>query len=252
MIHEYPAYFARFYDLIYKKQRDGVDSDFFLNEIKKTRGKILELGVGTGRFFIKALNAGADVYGIDISTSMTDLLKEKIEKEHQKRISVQNLINFELEDTFDLIIAPFRVFMHILNKEEQIHSLNHIYKYLNSNGRFIFDAFVPDLNQIIQGFHDYKDFDEEYQPGKRLKRYVSTEPDLINQIINVTFTLKWDEDDGFQKRKWNFPLRFFFRHELEHLIERSKFGKNFFILGDYQGNKLKNDSKEFILVCRKN
>ena len=48
--NEYPYYFARFYDLIYHKLRDGVDNQYFLDQIKQTNGKILEVGVGTGGF----------------------------------------------------------------------------------------------------------------------------------------------------------------------------------------------------------
>ena len=58
---EYPDYFARFYDLIYHKLRDGVDNQYFLDQIKQTNGKILEVGVGTGRFFFGALSRGAAI-----------------------------------------------------------------------------------------------------------------------------------------------------------------------------------------------
>jgi hypothetical protein len=59
---EYPQNYARFYDLIYHQLRDGVDNDFFHNQISQVKGKILETGVGTGRFFVDALNQGADIY----------------------------------------------------------------------------------------------------------------------------------------------------------------------------------------------
>lgn len=62
----YPESFARFYDVIYHTQRDGVDNEYFLKEIKKTGGRVLEAGVGTGRLFTSALESGADVYGLDI------------------------------------------------------------------------------------------------------------------------------------------------------------------------------------------
>ena len=77
---EYPDYFARFYDLIYHKLRGGVDNQYFLDQIKQTKGKILEVGVGTGRFFIDALTRDADIYGFDISSSMIDVLKTKLNK----------------------------------------------------------------------------------------------------------------------------------------------------------------------------
>ncbi|MFH0760307.1 MAG: class I SAM-dependent methyltransferase [Bacteroidota bacterium] len=84
----YPKNFARFCDLIDHKQRDGVDNEYFLNEISQTKGRILELGVGTGRLFVNALKEGADIYGIDISQSMLEVLNKKLTKEQRKRISL--------------------------------------------------------------------------------------------------------------------------------------------------------------------
>jgi len=251
MTYEYPKNFARFYDLIYHQLRDGVDHDFFLNEIKQTSGKILEIGVGTGRFFIDALNLGADVYGIDISESMVNVLKSKLEKSQHHRISIQNIINFRCDVQFDLIIAPFRILMHLLEKDDQIKALNNVYKHLKPNGRFIFDTFVPDLKQLIKGLDNKIDFEGEYEPGKKMKRIVSTKPELINQVININFKLEWEEADKIKSEDWNLPLRFFFRYELEHLIERSEF-ETYKFYGDYHRNVLSEASKEFILICQKN
>ena len=250
MTHLYPKSFARFYDLIYHQQRDGVDNEYFQNEIRQTKGKILELGVGTGRLFINALNQGADIYGIDISQSMIDVLSKKLKDEQRKRINLQNIIDFSFDFKFDLIIAPFRVIMHLLEKEKQIKAINNVFEHLNKNGRFIFDVFVPDLSQLINGIDNYTDFEGEYDKGRRIKRTVSTKPDLINQIINIKFNLEWDEDNEQKHDEWMIQLRFFFRYELEHLIERSNFNR-YKILGDYLGNELNQKSKDFIIVCQK-
>ena len=250
MTHLYPKSFARFYDLIYHQQRDGVDNEYFQNEIRQTKGKILELGVGTGRLFINALNQGADIYGIDISQSMIDVLSKKLKGEQRKRINLQNIIDFSFDFKFDLIIAPFRVIMHLLEKEKQIKAINNVFEHLNKNGRFIFDVFVPDLSQLINGIDNYTDFEGEYDKGRRIKRTVSTKPDLINQIINIKFNLEWDEDNEQKHDEWMIQLRFFFRYELEHLIERSNFNR-YKILGDYLGNELNQKSKDFIIVCQK-
>jgi hypothetical protein len=94
------------------------------------------------------------------------------------------------------------------------------------------------------------DFEGEYEPGKKLKRITSTQPDLLNQIINVNFRIEWDENNELRHDEWNLPLRYYFRYELEHLIERSHF-TDYTILGDYSGNELNPDSKEFIVICRK-
>jgi len=250
MTHLYPKSFARFYDLIYHQQRDGVDNEYFQNEIRQTKEKILELGVGTGRLFINALNQGADIYGIDISQSMIDVLSKKLKGEQRKRINLQNIIDFSFDFKFDLIIAPFRVIMHLLEKEKQIKAINNVFEHLNKNGRFIFDVFVPDLSQLINGIDNHTDFEGEYDKGRRIKRTVSTKPDLINQIINIKFNLEWDEDNEQKHDEWMIQLRFFFRYELEHLIERSNFNR-YKILGDYLGNELNQKSKDFIIVCQK-
>ena len=250
MAHEYPETFARFYDLIYHQMRDSVDNEFYLREIRQTKGRVLEIGTGTGRFFINALKQGADIYGLDISPSMVSVLQKKLDKTQHNRISIQNIIDFKYDYKFDLIIAPFRVFMHLLEKEDQIKALNNVYKHLKQGGRFIFDAFVPDLNQLVNGIVNQTDFEGEYEPGKRIKRTVSTKPDLINQVINIDFLLEWDEDNEVKQEHWKTLLRFFFRYELEHLIERSDFRK-YKILGDFRGNELDQKSREFIIVCQK-
>lgn len=247
---QYPGFFARFYDLIYHHVRDGVDNNFYLNKIIKTNGKILEVGTGTGRLLIEALEIGADIYGIDISSSMLDILKVKLNEEQKHRISLQNIVDFTSGFKYDLIIAPFRVFMHLIEKRDQLKALNNAYHNLNPGGEFIFDAFVPDLKMLITGLDKMKDFDEEYETGNRVRRIVSTKPDLMNQIINVTFTIEWNEGTSNFSREWNTPMRYFFRYELEHLVERSQF-EEYNIAGDFYGNPLCPASNEFIVTCRR-
>jgi SAM-dependent methyltransferase len=250
MIYKYPANFARFYDTMYHQLRDATDNEYFQNEIQRSGGKILEIGVGTGRLFIDALNRGADIYGLDLSESMLEMLYKKLKSDQHYRISHQNILDFSYDFKFDLIVAPFRVIMHLLDIEEQIQAIDNVYNHLNSNGRFIFDVFVPDLNQLIKGVNNQMDFEGEYEPDKKIRRFVSTTPDLINQTITVNFHLEWEENNELKHDEWVLPLRFFFRYELEHLLQRSKF-EEYKIYGDYKGSELNKDSKEFIIVFQK-
>src|SRR6056297_1641795 len=250
MKHEYPENFARFYDLLYEELRDSVDKNFFMNHIQKCKGKVLEVGVGTGRFFREALNRGADIYGIDISESMLRVLKEKIKKDERHRVSLQNIVDFKFDFQFDLIVAPFRVIMHLPEKEEQLKALDNVYEHLKPGSEFVFDAFIPDLKILQEGIDEMTDFEGEYEPGKKLKRVVSNRADLVNQLIHMSFRLEWEEDDRIKQENWDVPLRFYFRYELEHLIERSRF-ESYKIYGDYEGHELDSNSKEFLVVCRK-
>ena len=246
----YPSNFARFYDTIYHQLRDGVDNEYFQNEIQKSGGKILDIGTGTGRLFIDALNRGADIHGLDISDSMLEILFQKLHRDQHYRISKQNMINFSYDFKFDLIIAPFRVIMHLLEIEDQIKAINNVYDHLKSGGRFIFDAFIPNLNQLINGVNHNMDFEGEDDQGNKIRRFVSTSPDLIRQTIQVNFHLEWVENNKLEHDDWILPLRFFFRYEMEHLLQRTKF-EEYRICGDYNGSELSKESKDFIITCKK-
>ncbi len=250
MSNLYPDFFARFYDVIYHQVRDGVDNRFYLDRIGECKGKILEIGSGTGRLLTEALASGADIYGIDISPAMIEVLRTKLPSEQRQRISLQSIVDFRSGSGYDLIIAPFRVFMHLTEITDQLNALNNVCRNLKPGGKFIFDVFNPDLKPLISGLDNITDFDGEYEPGKNLRRITSTKPDLINQIINITFRMEWNDGETVHSSVWETPLRYFFRFELIHLLERSEFA-SYRIAGDFGGGELTGDSKEFIVTCFK-
>ena len=144
----YPDFVARFYDTLYSSLRSGVDSAFYLKRIKEAKGPVLEIGVGTGRLFIPAIQSGADIYGIDVSPRMIEVLKAKLDKKYHSRIFVQNAIDLNLKKKFSLVIAPFRVFSHFIEIKNQLRALNKIHAHLKPEGKLIFDVFVLSLIHI--------------------------------------------------------------------------------------------------------
>jgi SAM-dependent methyltransferase len=242
---------VRFYDVVYDKMlnKDGIN--FYLREISNTKGPVLEAGVGSGRIFVPALNNGADIYGIDQSELMLKNLRAKINEKDHHRVSVNDMRDFSLSKKFDLVISPFRVFQHLLTIEDQLGALNCIYEHLNDGGRLIFDAFNPDLNRITKDAVDVLEFEGEYEPEKKLKRFSSVKPDGINQILNVTFKFIWDDNGKEREEEFFTPLRYYFRFELENLIGRTKF-KLENIYGDFKRSEFSKNPKEFIVVCSKN
>ncbi len=46
---------SKFYDIVYDKLRSPVDKKFYLEEIANCKGKVLEIGCGTGRILVDAL-----------------------------------------------------------------------------------------------------------------------------------------------------------------------------------------------------
>jgi ubiquinone/menaquinone biosynthesis C-methylase UbiE len=248
--NDYPEYFARFYDVIYNSIRQKADHDFFMKKILAAKGPVLDVGCGTGRFFVEALKKGADIYGIDSSSHMIDVLKSKIKESDHHRVSVQNFTELYHDLKFDLIIAPFRVMSHLLTVEDQQAAINKIYAHLNPWGTFIFDLYVPDPNLLANGMNNVTDFEGEYAPGKKLKRITSSSSDIVNQLNDVTMQFIWDENGKEKNETWNMQLRFYFRYEIEHLIARSKL-KMVGTYGGYDESPLDKNSKDFVVICQK-
>jgi len=244
----YPDFVARFYDVVYRQVRDAADKSYYVDKLVSCGGPSLEAGVGTGRIFLAALREGADVYGTDNSAEMMALLQGKLEPGHHHRIRQCDLVTMDLGKRFDLIIAPFRLLSHLIDIEDQIKALNTVYDHLTPGGIFIFDLYVPNLKLLLDGLSPTVDFDGEYAPGKRLRRTTSATSNLISQITSVTMTFDWEEEGGRHSRNWAFPMRFFFRYEIEHLIARSKL-KLKAIYGDFAESPLDASSKEFLIHC---
>ncbi|MFA4839599.1 MAG: class I SAM-dependent methyltransferase [Candidatus Neomarinimicrobiota bacterium] len=190
----YPKTIARFYNAVYDSIRTQIDRDFYLSEIHKVNGAVLEIGVGTGRIFCTALEKGTDIYGFDLSPAMIARLKEKINPGDHHRVSIQNAVNFHFNRKFDLIIAPFRMFSHLLSVDDQLTTLKNIYDHLTDGGTFIFDVFVPNLKMLIDGIDAMTDFEGIDETGRKFKRIISMHPNLIDQTTNSMMQFDWEEN----------------------------------------------------------
>lgn len=246
--HEYPEYVSRFYDVVYASLRSGVDSDYFNRKIREAKGPVLEVGTGTGRFFLEALQHRADIYGIDTSATMLQQLKNKLPHGEQHRVYRQDVRELNIPKKFELIVAPFRVFSHLLTIEDQLTALNKIHDHLAPGGTFIFDLFLPNLKMLHEGRKDAVDFDGYHAEGQKLQRSISASNDLINQVNNVAMTYTWDENGKTRSETWNFKMRYYFRFELELLIRQSKLNL-LHLYGGYDEQPLTNESKDFVIVC---
>jgi SAM-dependent methyltransferase len=252
MSEPYPEFVARFYDAVYAHVRDGVDNRYYLEQMQRAGGPVLEIGVGTGRLLRAALQRGVDAWGLDLSPAMIERCRARLDPAQRERVRVADAGTMRLERRFALIVAPFRVLSHVFAVEDQLRLLDNAHDHLLPGGRFIFDLYVPDLRLLLEGLAEQCDFDGEHAPGRRLRRFVSSAPaDLARQTNAVRMTFAWDEDDGSERRgDWDFEMRFFFRYEIEHLVARSKL-LLLALHGDFEGGPLTAASSELVVVCRR-
>jgi SAM-dependent methyltransferase len=247
----YPAFVARFYDTVYAQVRDGVDNDFYLDRMAGAGGPVLEIGSGTGRLLREALRRGIDAWGIDVSPAMVERCRAQLPPEARERVQVADAASMRLGRHFALVVAPFRVLSHLPSIEDQLRLLDTVHEHLVPGGVFVFDLYVPNLKLLLEGLPEACDFDGEWAPGLRLRRFVSSAPaDLARQTNHVRMRFVWEEADGEHRGDWEFEMRFFFRFEIEHLVARSKLSLAG-LHGDFTGGPLTAASREYVVVCRR-
>jgi SAM-dependent methyltransferase len=111
-------------------------------------GCVLELAVGTGRVAIPLSETGLSVTGIDASKAMVERLTAKTDT---IPVSIGDFADVDVPGTFSLIYIVFNTFFGLLTQEDQIRCFRNVASHLAPGGRFVIEAFVPDLSRFNRG-----------------------------------------------------------------------------------------------------
>jgi SAM-dependent methyltransferase len=257
--YEQQEFIAELYDAA-NERRNKRDVDFFIDYARQTKGKTLELGCGTGRVLIPTALAGCEITGIDLSAYMLRkcrvTLSEEVE-EVQKRVRLMqgNMVDFQTGEAYSLVTMPFRPFQHLISVEEQKACLERVNQQLLPGGRLVLD-----LNHCFPpAMYDPKYWaEQEIQrdltlSGGRSLRFTTRIADFhrdqqyndVELIYYVTYP-----DGKVERLVQAYPFRYFFRYEVEHLLELCGF-KVSDLFGDYDRSNFSNDSPEMIFVAEK-
>lgn len=252
--------FAEFYDYVVP-YRDRRDVAFFVELARQAEGPVLELGCGTGRVLIPMARAGSEIVGLDLSSPMLAVCREKLSRESadvQARVKLvhADMRKFALGQEFRLVTMPFRSFQHLLTVEEQLSCLSSIHTHLGPGGRMALDVFNPSLPRLVDD--RYLVEAEEEPPftmpdGRRVvrrSRIVSRDP--ARQILEVEFTYTVATPEGGEEQlTYRTPIRYLFRFEAEHLLARSGFAVES-IWADYDRSRYgTKDPGELIFIARR-
>jgi len=250
---------AELYDLV-PAYTNRPDVEFYIHYCRLAKQRVLELGCGTGRILLPAAETGVDITGLDLSEYMLARCRWKLSmKPGSVKDRVQlfqgNIIDFNLEDRFDLAILPFRVFQHLIAIEDQMACLKNIHRHLSTGGRLVFDVFQVNFSFITDPRRKEEcklDEEVELTDGRIMWRThcvpASHQAEQYNDI-EIYYYVK--ETSGEIKRfEHTFPMRYFFRYEVEHLLARCGF-RVVDLFGDFDRSALNDDSPEMIFVAEK-
>ncbi|PIN87000.1 SAM-dependent methyltransferase [Candidatus Woesearchaeota archaeon CG10_big_fil_rev_8_21_14_0_10_44_13] len=138
---------ARFYDLHSKLAEKIWFTKWRKQFILPLKGKILEVGIGTGKN-IGYYNKEAEVVGIDFSEKMLQIAEEKLVKSGKRNITLKQMDaeNLEFKDnSFDYVVTTC-VFCSVPNP---IKGLKEIRRVLKPTGKLIMIEHVLSKNPVI-------------------------------------------------------------------------------------------------------
>jgi len=253
----YDSFIADYYDESPIVKGRLQDVAFYRNAVREFGDPILELGCGTGRITMALAEAGKRITGLDLSGRMLERAVKKraalrVEARERVHFVQGDMARFDLGEKFRLVIIPFRPFQHLLEVRQQMDCLECVRKHLAPGGRLILDVFQTDAERMHDPVHMREVPLTEYETadGRRVRiseRVAAFHRAEQRNDVEMIFSIK--HRDGRQERLvFAWPLRYFFRFEVEHLLARCGF-KVAALYGDFDRSPIRGDSPEMIFVA---
>lgn len=146
------------YDAEYADQADDIDWYTALADERASGGKLLELGIGSGRIAIPIAQGGHHVIGLDRMPEMLEHLHAKLRALARAGEAPPGTIETKLGDMTDiplpdasvrLVIAPFNCLMHLYTWQDLLACFRAVHRVLEPGGSFAFDVLLPDLEWLL-------------------------------------------------------------------------------------------------------
>ena len=132
--------------------------NYYVQLARAQTGNVLEYGCGNGRITIAMAQAGARVWGIDLSRPMLNDLEQRLGQAYPKLRERITLLHgdmrlLELEERFSLILAPFNVMLHLYTRHDIELFLQKVKRHLLPGGQFVCDVSVPQISDLARSPH---------------------------------------------------------------------------------------------------
>lgn len=195
------------------------DVEFYLERLSMVKGKVLEVGCGSGRVLIPLLQAGIDIEGLDNSAAMLDSCRRRCKNLNlNPNLFEDEMHNFSLPHQYEAIIIPGGSFQLIEGRERSIATLQHLYSYLVPGGRLIMDLFIPnDYNTSSTTTRTWETPSQEViiLEDKRIELHL-----LEQRIVSILKYEKWKDGKLIQTELQRFPISWYGKYEFEMLLEK--------------------------------
>src|SRR5579884_2232808 len=170
-------------------------------------GKVLELGIGTGRIALPLAARGVSVDGIDLSEAMAARLREKAGGERIE-VTIGDFATTRVEGSFSLVYLVFNTIMNLTTQGDQVACFASVAAQLAPGGWFVVEVGVPQLRRLPPG--------ERFRPFHvGATRLGVDEYDVTTQSL---ISHHWSQRDGGWQRR-SIPFRYVWPAELDLMAQ---------------------------------
>ena len=136
---------ADLYDELYGALDPGPAASFLAD--LAGAGPALELGIGTGRVALPLKERGVEVHGIDASPAMVERLRAK-PGGADLPVTIGDFADVAPAGPFSLVFVVFNTLFALPTQDDQVRCFGNVAARLAPGGRFVVEAFVPDLTRF--------------------------------------------------------------------------------------------------------
>lgn len=254
--HGWDAY-APFFDWENARTLGRTDVPFWRRLASRARGRVLELGCGTGRVSLPLARAGVSLVGVDRSAPMLDRARRRIGKNPAKSGSHAVPLRLVRGDIralpfppgeFEMVLAPYGILQSLLADRDLRATLESVSRVLAPGGTFGIDL-VPDVPRWRE-YRNRVQLRGRAASGAELTLIESVRQDRRRHL--TTFEQRYLERRGRRVAEHRFELTFrtIPVRRMAGLLERAGLVVDA-VLGDYRGRPWDERADVWIILAKK-
>jgi SAM-dependent methyltransferase len=113
-------------------------------------GRVLELGVGTGRIAIPLARRGLAVHGIELSPAMVEQLQAE-PGSAEVTVTIGDFSTARVDGTFGLAYLVRNTIMNLTTQDAQVDCFLNVARHLAPGGLFVIEVIVPPWQRLPPG-----------------------------------------------------------------------------------------------------